>query len=261
MTLITATPKRLSRLAAIFAALAVIISLGVASLAHAQEAAAPLTKADVEKIVEEYLMNNGKVIMDSVDSYQRKSVQERSAQGIKDNYDKLYNDKDLPFIGNKDGDVVVAEFFDYNCGYCKRVFPEVQKLVEKDKNVKVVFIEFPILGPTSKTAAQWALAAHKQDRFFEFHAKMMEHNGQIDDAALREVAKAAGLDVDKAAKDAESSDVVMMVEKNLTLGQAVGVTGTPAFTIDEQFFPGAVPADELIKGVETARAKKDTKKE
>lgn len=256
MTLITATPKRLSRLAAIFAALAVIISLGIASLAHAQEAAAPLTKADVEKIVEEYLMNNGKVIMDSVDAYQRKSVQERSAEGIKNNYDKLYKDADAPFLGNKDGDVVVVEFFDYNCGYCKRVLPEVQKLVDGDKNVKIVFVDFPILGPTSKTAAEWALAAHKQGKYFEFHSKMMEHNGQIDDAALREVAKAAGLDVDQAAKDAQSSDIAVQLEKNLSLGRDVGVSGTPAFTVDDQFFPGAVPAEELEKAVKAVREKK-----
>lgn len=256
MTLITATPKRLSRLAAVFAAAAVIVSLGLASLAHAQEAAAPLTKADVEKIVEEYLMNNGKVIMDSVDNYQRKSVQERSAEGIKNNYDKLYKDADAPFLGNKDGDVVVVEFFDYNCGYCKRVLPEVQKLVDGDKNVKVVFIDFPILGPTSKTAAEWALAAHRQGKYFEFHSKMMEHNGQIDDAALREVAKAAGLDVDKAAKDAQNSEIALHLEQNITLGRDVGVTGTPAFTVDDQFFGGAVPAEELEKAVKAVRAKK-----
>ena len=198
-------------------------------------------------------MNNGKVIMDSVDNYQRKAVQERSEAGLKANYDSLYKDTTLPFIGDKDGDVVVVEFFDYNCGYCKRVLPDVQKLVESDKKVKVVFVDFPILGPTSETAARWAMAAHKQDKYFAFHTAMMEHTGQIDDAALREVAKTAGLDVDEAAKYADSSDVTMQIEKNRNLGKEVGITGTPAFTIEHQLFPGAVSADDLIKAMKEVR--------
>lgn len=256
MTLITATPKRLPRIAALCAAAAVIISLGIASVAHAEDAAAPLTKADVESIVHDYLMNNGKVIMDSVDKYQQESVQQRSAEGIKNNYEKLYKDMDAPFLGNKDGDVTMVEFFDYNCGYCKRAFPAVQALVEKDKNLKVVFFDFPILGPTSKTAAQWALAAHRQGKYFEFHKLMMEHNGAIDDALLRDVAAKAGLDVDKAAKDAESSEVIMHLDKNVSLGQSVGVTGTPAFIVDDQFFPGAVPEEQLQKAIAATREKK-----
>ncbi len=261
MTFITATPKRLSRIAAIVAALAVTVSLGIAGAAKAEDTAAPkaLTKADVEKIIEEYLMENGKVIMDSVDNYQRKSVQERSAEGLKNNYDKLYNDSEAPFIGKKDGDVVLVEFFDYNCGYCKRALPTVEKLVETDKSLKIVLIDFPILGPTSETAARWALAAKKQDKYFEFHRLMMEHNGQITDEALRDVGKTAGLDVDQAARDADSADVTAQIEKNRALAQSVGVTGTPAFTVDMHFFPGAVPVEELKKAIDEVRAQKKAK--
>jgi protein-disulfide isomerase len=254
MTLFT---THLPRLATAAAAFAVVVSLGLGASAFAADKTANLTKQDVEKIVEEYLMNNGKVIMDSVDAYQRKAVNERSAEGIKNNRDALFNDKDAPFLGNEKGDVVVVEFFDYNCGYCKRVLPEVQKLVEGDKNVKVVFIDFPILGPTSETAARWAMAAHKQDKYFEFHRRLMEHQGQISDDALRDVAKEAGLDVDAAAKIIDSSEITMHIEKNRKLGQDVGVNGTPAFVIDDQLFPGAVPLEQLKAAVDAQRAKAD----
>lgn len=256
MTLITVTPKRLSRLAIIFAAIATVISLGIATAARAEDAAKALTKADVEAIVHDYLMANGKVIMDAVDTYQQEAVQQRSAEGIKNNHDKLFKDTDAPFLGNKDGDVIMVEFFDYNCGYCKKALPEVQKLAEKDKNLKIVFFEFPILGPTSKTAAQWALAAHRQGKYFEFHKRMMEHTGAIDDAALRDAAKAAGLDVDKAAKDAESSEISLHLDKNISLGRDVGVSGTPSFIIGDQFFPGAISADQMEKTVAAQREKK-----
>ena len=252
MTLFT---THLPRFATTAAAIAVVASLSLGAAAFAADKEAAMSKADVEKIVEEYLMNNGKVIMDAVDTYQRKAVTERSAEGIKNNRDALFNDDKAPFLGNEKGDVTVVEFFDYNCGYCKRVLPDVQKLVERDDNVKVVFIDLPILGPTSETGARWALAAHKQGKYFEFHRRLMEHQGQLDDTVLRETAKEAGLDVDQAAKDIDSTEITLQIEKNRKLSQDVGVNGTPAFIVNDQLFPGAVPVDQLIAAVEAQRAK------
>lgn len=219
-----------------------------------------LTKAEVEKIVHDYIMNNGQVILDSVEQFQRKSMEAKQADGLARHRDTLFKDEKSPFIGNEKGDVVVIEFFDYNCGYCKRVLPQVQSITEKDKNVKVVFREFPILGPTSETASKWALAAHKQGKYFEFHRGMMEHKGAINQEALDAVAKAAGLDLAKAKTDAESSDVIILIEKNRLLASEMGITGTPAFIIGDEVVPGALGEEELLAKIEAAR-KKAAKKE
>lgn len=252
----------LPRLVVVAAILALIVTLGTNLRAQAGDdkeaasASASLDKAEVEKIIEEYLMANGKVIMDAVEAYQRKDIQDRSAAGIANNKEALFNDDQAHFLGNKDGDVTVVEFFDYNCGYCKRVLPDIQALVEADKNVKVVLIDFPILGPTSETAARWALAAGKQDKYFEYHRALMEHQGQISEDALREMAKTVGLDVDKAATDANSTETTLHIEKNRKLGQDVGITGTPAFIVGDQLLPGAVPVAQMKAAVEGVRSKK-----
>lgn len=260
MQIITANLKRLSIAAAATAFIALATMGAVATTAAAEEApaAAPaaLTKADVEKIVNEYLMNNGKVIMDAVDKYQRESVQKKSADGISQNKEALFNDDKAPFVGKKDAKIVVVEFFDYNCGYCKRSLPDVQKLVEEDKDVKVIFKDFPILGPTSETGARWALAAHKQGKYFDFHQKLMAHTGAIDEDVLRGIAKEVGMDVDQAAKDAQGTEITMQIEKDRNLGSSIGISGTPAFLVNETFFPGAVGYDQLKKAIDDERQKK-----
>lgn len=219
-------------------------------------AAAGLDKAAVEKIIHDYLMNNATVIMDSVEQYQRKTMREKSSEAIKSNTVYLFQDDDAPFIGNAAGDVKIVEFFDYNCGYCKKVLPELQDLVAKDPNVKILFKDFPILGPTSETSAKWALAAHMQKKYFSFHKIVMEHKGPINDEVLEKAAKDAGLDVDKAKKDVEGTDIMMQIEKNRALAGQLGITGTPAFVIGEDIVPGAIPVDEIQKMVNEARKKK-----
>jgi protein-disulfide isomerase len=244
------------------AALPVVFGAGLylGAMTNQSMAAENLTKADVEKIVQEYIMNNANVILDSVDQYQQKTVREKSIGAIRDNVESLTKDSTAPFIGNKDGDITIVEFFDYNCGYCKKVLPELQKVVAEDKNLKVIFKDYPILGPASETAAKWSLAAQRQGKYFEFHKIMMEHKGPIEDATLEKAAKDAGMDVTKAKEDAASADIMIQIEKNRTLGNQVGVRGTPAFVIEEELMPGAMPAEQLRQKIEELRKAKAEKK-
>ncbi len=222
--------------------------------AVAQEGAA-MDRAAIEGIIKDYIMNNPQVIMDSVDQYQRKAVSERSQEAIKANQDVLFKNDEAPFLGNKDGDVVMVEFFDYNCGYCKRVLPDIQALVDGDKGVKVVFKDFPILGPTSETASRYAIAAQKQGKYFEFHRAAMEHKGgPLDDAALDKIVTDLGLDLEKVKADAQSAEVSERIKKNRDLAGQLGISGTPAFVLGEKLFPGALPAAELKRIVDEHRA-------
>ena len=137
------------------AALALVIGFAAFGQAQAQ---AEMSRDDIKEIVKEYLLENPEIILQSVNDYQTKGVSEAQEKALTENQRKIFDDEMTPVVGNPDGDVRVVEFFDYNCGYCKRVVGDVNKLVENDDEVKLILKEFPILGPTSETAARWALA-------------------------------------------------------------------------------------------------------
>lgn len=231
----------------------------------AAPARAEMTEADVQRIVEQYLMDHPETILKSVDSYQRKTMETRSTDAIKRNNDDLFRDQRSPFIGSEKADVVIVEFFDYNCGYCKKAFPELKSVVDGDKKLKVIFKDLPILGPTSETAAKWALAAHMQGKYFEFHQAMMKHQGPITDDVLEKAAKEAGADVAKIKTDMNSTDVTVQIEKNKALANQMGISGTPAFVIGQEVIPGAVPKETIEQKIAEVRKnaatdKKDGKK-
>jgi protein-disulfide isomerase len=234
-------------------ALAVGLGLGVAPAYAADDAAKGLTKDDVEKIVHDYIVANPKLIMDSVDDYQKAAMQKRSQEGMKKNKDVLTKDAHSPEAGNPKGDVTMVEFFDYNCHFCKAAFPAIQSLLEKDKNVRVVFKEFPILGPSSETAAKWALAADKQKKYYEFHSAMMNNKEQITDELLEKVAKDVGMDVAQAKSDVASPEMLVQIEKNRALASDLGLNGTPAFIIGDEVSPGAISLEAMQKRISDAR--------
>ena len=161
-----------------------------------------------------------------------------------------------PTVGPASADVTILEFYDYNCGYCKKAFADVAKLVEEDKNLRFVFIEMPILSESSVEAAKWALAADKQGKFYEFHSALMTFAGQKDKAKLKEFATAVKLDLTKAEADAESKETLEAIEKNLALARDLGITGTPGFVFNDQLTPGYMGYDGMKEMIASLRAKK-----
>ena len=236
-------------------AVALAIGIGIGGITSAN---AEMTKDDIELIVKEYLLNNPEVILKSVNDYQTKGASEQQAQAIQANARKLYDDSNTPVAGNENGDVRVVEFFDYNCGYCKRVVGDVNKLIREDDGVKVIFKDYPILGPTSVMAAHWALASDKQGKYLEYHTALLEHQGRISDDVLESVAKDVGLDVEKLKADAQSEEIKSQINENLELAQSMGITGTPAFIFEGEVFPGAIPYAAMQQAVKDARAKGDS---
>lgn len=220
---------------------------------------APFTdgqKDAVIQILEQHLQDKPEIVMEALqrlEENKRKAEDELAKQTIARDLDKM-TAKDLPSVGNPDADVVVVEFFDYNCGYCKRAVPDIQALIKNDDNVRVVFKEMPILGPTSKTAAQYALAAHKQDKYFDYHVALMEHKGQKDEKALEAIGKDLGLDVEQLTKDAKSSEINEAIEESITMASNIGVRGTPAFIVDGQLFRGYLGPDGLKREIDKAHS-------
>ncbi len=229
------------------------------ALSQVQAEAAALTKSDVEKIVRDYIKSNPQEILNAVDEYQRALVSEQRKTVLAQNKFSLFKDE-APEAGNPKGDVAVIEFFDYNCGYCKRVLPDIQKLLDEDKNVRFIFKDFPILGPSSELASKWALAAAKQGKYLDYHKALMTAQGALNEEVLSSLAKDLGLDVDRLKKDAQGSDISEAISKNRALAASLGLSGTPAFIIGDEVAPGAITIERFRSLVETARAAAKDKK-
>ncbi|MCK6418773.1 MAG: DsbA family protein [Alphaproteobacteria bacterium] len=237
--------------------------LGLAALAvvpgfaSAQESLTSAQKEEISKLVEKLLLEKPEIIVKGLDAYQaneQKKQEEQARKAIKDNKDALMGEGQ-PSAGNPKGDVTIVEFFDYNCGYCKRALPDIQALLKEDKNVRFVFKDLPILGPSSVTAAQWALAAHKQGRYFDYHAALMEFQGPKEEATLEKIAADLKLDVAKMKADAASAEIKTMIEKEQALAEKLGINGTPAFIIGDELYPGFIGADGFKAAIAKARKK------
>jgi len=201
-------------------------------------------------------MNNGEVVLDSVNKYQGELVEKEREEANKKAesfIEELKTRDDLATAGNPKGDITVVEFFDYNCGYCTRALNEIETLLESDKNVRVVFMDMPILGPPSLEASKWSLAAQNQGKYWEYHRAIMNHKGQKNVSALKKIAKDLDLDVDQLEKDKDSKKIADMLEKNIADAQALNIRGTPGFIIDGEISPGYIPVAEMKRIIANAR--------
>ena len=215
---------------------------------------------DVKVAVQQVLEQNPQLIVDAFQKGRAHQQQEDTAkarENVAANRDKLENNVKSPFVGNAKGDVTVVEFFDYNCGYCKRVIGDVAKLVDEDKNIKFVFKDLPILGPGSEIAARAAVAAHfiAPEKYFAFHKALLEFQGQKTEETVLDVAKKSGLNVAKLKEEMKSSRVSELLQSNQELARSIGVNGTPAFIIGGAFNPGAMDLATMKAQIANARKK------
>jgi protein-disulfide isomerase len=246
----------------IFCAGLIAIGLVVASRATvpAQVAASSMTvppdKAALGKNIREYLLANPEVLVEAMQELERKQDSQRDSaaqKAISENQKELLSDPDSPTAGNPSGDVTIVEFSDYQCPYCKRAHGAIKSVVAADGKVKIVFKDLPILGEPSRIAALAALASRAQGKHLAFHDALMEYSGKIDRDKIMEIAASVGLDVAKLQKDMEDPKLKQIIDRNMALASALGVRGTPAFVVGQQFVPGAVDADALKQLIADAR--------
>ena len=227
-------------------------------------AAAPFTaeqKAEIEAMFKEFLAANPEAILQSVDNF-RAEQEKKTQQSAQDNlqeYQEYFLNKDLPIAGNPDGDVTLVEFFDYNCGYCRKAFADIQTLLGEDKNLRVVFQEMPILSPSSRTMATLALAAHDQGKYFEMHKALMDYRGSQSDDAFYKLAESLGLDMAKMKAAVTSEEMQAEITKSMDMARALGIKGTPGFVVGDRIYPGYIGTDALRKAVADARAENKEK--
>lgn len=195
--------------------------------------------------------------MESVSVFQSEQSQvdeEGSAANLIKYKTEIFNDEDTPSVGNPDADIVIVEFFDYNCGYCKKALPDVATLLEEDKNIRVVFKEMPILSPASSVAARWSLAADKQGKYWEFHKALMAHSGNKTEDTLAKIATEIGLDAKQLRKDASDPAINNILDRNKRLADALTVRGTPGFIIGDNIVRGYMGVDAMRNMIREIRA-------
>lgn len=207
-------------------------------------------KAVVNDLIHQFIMNNPEVLLESVELYQKRLEEEKNAESKKASADLIADIKssvlDVPYTGNKEADLVVVEFLDYNCGFCKRGFQTVNQLLEDQQdNVKVAFIDLPVLGASSREAAKYAVAAQLQDKYFEYHVKLFEDKRAKTEATFLDIAKGLGLDPEKLKADANGEEVDAILKRNRDLANKLGISGTPAFIVGSEFVPGYIPYDTM----------------
>src|ERR1043165_6620858 len=243
-------------------ALFVLALVGVPTLVSAQGFCGP-QRGEIERIVREYLLSHPEVLEEvSAELSKRQTVAEgqKHEAAVTKNAQTIFSSPRGVTIGNTDGDVGFVEFFDYNCGYCKRAMTDMLELMKSDSKLKVVLKEFPVLGPGSMEAAQVAVAVRMQDptgkKYLDFHQKLLNGRGAADKARALAAAKEAGLDVAKLEKDLASPEVKATLEENLKLAESLGMNGTPSYVIGNQVVIGAVGAEALREKISTARCGK-----
>lgn len=208
----------------------------------------------IHTMIHDYILENPQVIIEAGDKFQQKQQEEQQKLFQKNvvKYKDFLTSKDTPVGGNPKGNKIVVEFFDYNCGYCKKAVEEVVNVVKDDPDVKVYFKEMPILATSSQDAARWALAADKQGKYYEFHVALMKSSLPRDVTTYKKIAEDLKLDVAKLEKDAEGdSEIRDAIEKNLEVARNLGIHGTPAFIINGTSYPGYISLDIMKKAIAT----------
>jgi protein-disulfide isomerase len=244
------------------AACAVILTLAAASSSNA-DGFSSSQRSEVERIVREYLIAHPEVLqeaMNELDKRQTAAQAEKHKTAIKQYSDALFSSPRQVVLGNPNGNVTFVEFFDYNCGYCKRAMDDMLTLLKDDPKLKVVLKEFPVLGPGSVEAAQVAIAVHMQDKtgkkYLEFHQKLLTGRGEANKARAMAVAKDIGLDMARLDKDLASPEVKATLQESFKLAEALGLNGTPSYVIGDNVVVGAVGLEALKEKVNASRCGK-----
>ena len=212
------------------------------ALAAGTMAAEPAVQARIDKAIEAYA------------NKQKADAERALGQAIAARASALVNGAGSQVLGNPNGDVTVIEFSDYTCPFCKAVEPRLQQLVKDDRNVKLVVIEFPILQAASLVAAKASLASVRQGKYALFHHALMDFRGQLTEPAIFDVAKNAGLDIERLREDMNAPEIADAIIGNFNHARALRITTTPTFIIGNRMVTESSATLDFAKAVAAARA-------
>ncbi|MEQ4733640.1 MULTISPECIES: DsbA family protein [Providencia] len=230
-------------------------SLMIGSVAQA----APLSadqEAQVRKLVRDTLVENPEILEEAIVALQAKQGEKQQAQmkeTLKSEHDALFNDPTSPRIGKKDAKLVLVNFTDFNCPFCKRFDPQLMDIVKKYPNDVAVVIKYlPFKGQTSMDSAQLTMTLWQEDpkAFEALHHKFMQKQGMLSDANIKDALKATGNDKLKASDKSRDG-----IRTNMILAEKLGVNGTPATLVGDEMIPGAIDAQQFEEIVKEQLAK------
>ncbi|WP_315721980.1 MULTISPECIES: DsbA family protein [unclassified Bradyrhizobium] len=168
---------------------------------------------------------------------------------------RILRDPAIPVLGNAAGDITIVEYFDYQCPYCRKISPDLAKVVRDDGHVRLVFKDWPIFGGPSIYAARMTLAAKYQDKFAEAHETLISLNEKLSEAKVDAALSAAGIDLARAKADltAKGGEIDAVLARNHEQAMGLGFQGTPAFIIGRFRVPGAPNAQAFKQAIADAR--------
>ncbi|TXR54830.1 DsbA family protein [Reinekea thalattae] len=215
-------------------------------------------KSDIEQIVHQYIIDNPEVVAEAIYKLQNQAKEEQARQealSLKQMTAQLTNNPIDPVGGNPNGSVTIVEFFDYNCGYCKRANGTLQQLIADNPDLKVVYKEWPILSEGSAKASNIALAVNLAypDKYQAFHRALLESRSVRTENDAWAVVERVGLDRAKVEKELSNGDIAKHLQETKYLAQQLGITGTPAFVVGGQILKGAYPQEDIQRAIDAAK--------
>lgn len=209
-------------------------------------------KAKLDEMIRIYIEENPGVIRDALERLAEREEREQKLAALA----FLEMTEGDPVLGNPDGSLVIYEFSDYNCGYCKRVFGPIQEVLAEDDDIRVVIKEFPILSQSSLVAAQAAIATQKQGVFPQYHVTMMTNPGAISMDTILAAARNAGADVGRLQLDMRSDETAAVINRTRMSAEQLKISGTPGLIIGSTIIPGAISGEELRRLIAEERARR-----
>ena len=240
-----------------------VTALSLGSLAAAPARAQAFSteqREEIGTVVKEYLLAHPEVLQDAMtelEKRQQAADTEKHRAAVTENKATVFSSPHQVVLGNPQGNVTMVEFFDYNCGYCKRALSDMLDLIKTDSNLRFVLKEFPVLGEGSVEAARVAVAVRMQDstgkKYLEFHQKLLGGRGPADKARALAAAKEVGFDMARIERDMGSDEAKKTIEENMKLAELLGVNGTPSYVVGEEVVVGAVGIDALREKINAER--------
>ena len=209
---------------------------------------------NVDEKIKKFILDNPEIILQSLENFEKKKIAEKKRlnnQIIADNKKLIFNSRNGMYSGSLESKNVIIEFFDYNCSYCKKAHQDILKIEQNQKNVKVIYKNFPILSESSKKLAEIALLIAKEsnEKFNKFHNLIMNKRGLVNKDQLKDILVGLGIDQDKLESNLNSEYIKNQLLKDRELAEKLALRGTPAFIVNDKLFFGYIGYDELVSHI------------
>ena len=212
---------------------------------------------NIDSIIKEFIMNNPEIIIKSLEKH-REKIEATTEKIVKNNIVKYYSEKTFaqhPSLGSKDSKIILTEFIDYNCSFCKKTLKTILQLHDTVEDLQIVFLDYPILSDSSDIAAMAALAANEQNNYFDYHSALLKHRGEITEDVLMDIAEKLKLDLVLFKRDMYSSKIKDKLKDNINLARSLQVRGTPSFLLGDNILSGAYSYENFLEIIERSKGK------